>query len=89
MPAASGCLPGAVLLGRDSLPCRIPLTAFFRCLHALGWSVGDVGFHEADARMVWLLTATRGLQVVSAKGGTQLEVWREAVRLVARVGRDG
>ena len=63
--------------------------ACYRYLHALGWSTGDVGFHEADARMAWLVTATRGREVISAKGRTQLEAWREAVRLAGQVGRGG
>jgi hypothetical protein len=62
---------------------------FFRYLRALGWSVGDVGFHEADARMVWLVTATRDREVISAKGRTQSEAWREAVRWAGQVGRGG
>ena len=85
LPASSPTFLGASCLA----PMLGTVDACYRYLHVLGWSVGDVGFHEADARMVWLVTATRDREVISAKGRTQSEAWREAVRWAGQVGRGG
>ena len=56
----------------------------FAGLHAVGWSIGDVGTAAG-----WLVSGTNGENMVSARGRIQAEAWWTACRQAAAVGMLG
>jgi hypothetical protein len=58
----------------------------FARLQRAGWSVGEAGFLAVDGRMIWLVSATNGENVVKARGATQAVAWWRAVEQARAVG---
>jgi hypothetical protein len=55
-------------------------------LQAAGWSIGDTAINP-DAGMEWHVYAHKGETKLLAKGASQIEAWREIVRMANEVDR--
>ncbi len=51
--------------------------------HQRGWTLGEVGFVEADGRTNWVVTARRGGDTILGKAHSKEEAWAQAVRQAA------
>jgi len=60
-----------------------------RLLFRLGWSVGEACFQLPSGSRYWQVDASRDGQVIIASAESQAMAWRECLRMVGLVQRDG
>ncbi len=56
-----------------------------KLLHLLGWSAAETAWRYPDGSGYWQVDASRGEQVILARGQTQGQAWASAVRMVGKL----
>jgi hypothetical protein len=61
-----------------------------RCLHLLGWSVGEASFVAPDGSRYWQIDASRTSdgQTILARAPSQTGAWTAACRMAGKVEHD-
>ena len=54
-------------------------------LHDAGWSIGDMTVYT-PAGLAWMVYGCRGEQRIIAKAAKQADAWREAAKMLERIG---
>ncbi|MGO8744786.1 MAG: hypothetical protein ACLQNE_02235 [Thermoguttaceae bacterium] len=67
-----------------------PVDQAHRCLHLLGWSVGESSFVGPDGSRFWQVDATRAFdtQTIVVRAPSQTGAWTAACRMAGKIEQD-